>query len=42
VSTAGTVRVGDVSPFALGERDLTAFRNRHIGFVFQDHHLRGV
>lgn len=26
-------------PFALGDRDLAAFRNQHIGFVFQDHCL---
>jgi len=37
--TAGTVRVDGKDPFALPERDLADFRNRHIGFVFQDHHL---
>ena len=37
--TAGTVRLGDTDPFALGERDLAKFRNRRVGFVFQDHHL---
>lgn len=26
-------------PFALGDRDLAAFRNQHVGFVFQDHCL---
>jgi lipoprotein-releasing system ATP-binding protein len=37
--TSGTVRVDGHDPFALSERDLADFRNRHIGFVFQDHHL---
>jgi lipoprotein-releasing system ATP-binding protein len=37
--TAGTVRFDDVDPFALPEPKLAAFRNRSIGFVFQDHHL---
>jgi lipoprotein-releasing system ATP-binding protein len=27
------------APFALSEPALAAFRNRHIGFVFQEHHL---
>src|SRR5262249_11532336 len=30
---------GDVDPFALSEARLADFRNRSIGFVFQDHHL---
>jgi len=37
--TAGSVRLEGRNPFALAERDLADFRNRHIGFVFQDHHL---
>ena len=37
--TAGTVRLDETDPFALGEADLAAFRNRRVGFVFQDHHL---
>src|SRR5437660_12721801 len=37
--TAGTVRLENVDPFTLPERRLAAFRNRSIGFVFQDHHL---
>ncbi len=37
--TAGTVRLDGSDPFALGEARLADFRNRHIGFVFQDHHL---
>jgi lipoprotein-releasing system ATP-binding protein len=37
--TGGSVRLEGTDPFALPERDLAAFRNRRIGFVFQDHHL---
>jgi lipoprotein-releasing system ATP-binding protein len=37
--TRGTVRLGDQDPFALSEPKLADFRNRSIGFVFQDHHL---
>ena len=37
--TSGTVRLGGQDPFALSEKELADFRNRHIGFVFQDHHL---
>jgi len=37
--SGGTVRIGGDDPFRLGERELASFRNRHIGFVFQDHHL---
>jgi lipoprotein-releasing system ATP-binding protein len=37
--TAGSVKIDGTDPFALGEAELAAFRNRHIGFVFQDHHL---
>ena len=37
--TAGTVRLGDTDPFALSEKELAKFRNRLVGFVFQDHHL---
>jgi lipoprotein-releasing system ATP-binding protein len=37
--TTGSVRLEDRDPFALSERDLAAFRNRTLGFVFQDHHL---
>jgi len=37
--SGGTVRVGGRDPFALPERDLAAFRNQTIGFVFQDHCL---
>ena len=37
--TRGGVRLGDQDPFALSEPKLADFRNRSIGFVFQDHHL---
>ena len=37
--TGGTVRLEGKDPFALSERELADFRNWHIGFVFQDHHL---
>jgi lipoprotein-releasing system ATP-binding protein len=37
--TAGTLQIEGKDPFALAERDLAAFRNRTLGFVFQDHHL---
>ena len=37
--TRGSVRLDGVDPFALRETELAAFRNRQIGFVFQDHHL---
>ncbi|MBI2570919.1 MAG: ATP-binding cassette domain-containing protein, partial [Candidatus Schekmanbacteria bacterium] len=37
--TSGEVRFAGVSLGALSNRDLAQFRNRHIGFVFQFHHL---
>jgi lipoprotein-releasing system ATP-binding protein len=37
--TSGTVRLAGRSPFDLDGRELAAFRNEEIGFVFQDHHL---
>jgi lipoprotein-releasing system ATP-binding protein len=37
--SSGNVRLNDIDPFALSERDLAEFRNRNIGFVFQDHYL---
>ena len=37
--TAGTYRLNGEEPFALGDAALARFRNRHIGFVFQEHYL---
>jgi lipoprotein-releasing system ATP-binding protein len=37
--TSGTVRLAGQDPFALAEPALADFRNRHIGFVFQEHYL---
>jgi lipoprotein-releasing system ATP-binding protein len=37
--SAGTVRLGGIDPYSLDDRGLAAFRNREVGFVFQDHHL---
>jgi len=36
---AGSVRIGDVDLAAMKPDELTAFRNKHVGFVFQFHHL---
>ena len=36
---AGTIRVGETDLRAIGDEALVAFRNRHVGFVFQFHHL---
>ena len=35
----GSVRIGDADLAAMKPDHLTAFRNRHVGFVFQFHHL---
>ncbi len=37
--SAGRVTLDNQNPFELKERELAAFRNRKIGFVFQDHCL---
>jgi len=36
---AGSVAIGDANIVSMRADDLTAFRNRHVGFVFQFHHL---
>jgi lipoprotein-releasing system ATP-binding protein len=38
-ATSGTYKLGEQEPFKLADADLAHFRNRSIGFVFQDHHL---
>jgi lipoprotein-releasing system ATP-binding protein len=37
--TQGTVQLDGTDPFALSDTNLAVFRNKRIGFVFQDHHL---
>ena len=37
--TSGSVTLDGQSPFALDERRLATFRNREVGFLFQDHCL---
>ena len=36
---AGSVAIGEANIVSMRADDLTAFRNRHVGFVFQFHHL---
>jgi lipoprotein-releasing system ATP-binding protein len=36
---SGEVRVGEAALNAIADAELVAFRNRHVGFVFQFHHL---
>jgi lipoprotein-releasing system ATP-binding protein len=37
--TSGSLHLANTQPLTLSEPQLAAFRSRHIGFVFQDHHL---
>jgi lipoprotein-releasing system ATP-binding protein len=37
--SAGQLEIAGAAPFSLDEPAVAAFRSRHIGFVFQDHHL---
>jgi lipoprotein-releasing system ATP-binding protein len=36
---SGTIHIGDGNVTGLPDAELVAFRNRHVGFVFQFHHL---
>jgi lipoprotein-releasing system ATP-binding protein len=36
---AGSIRIGNVDLGGLSDQEIVAYRNRHIGFVFQFHHL---
>ena len=36
---AGTIKVGEVDPTQLKEKDAAAFRRDTVGFIFQAHHL---
>jgi lipoprotein-releasing system ATP-binding protein len=36
---SGTIHIGDGDVTRLRDAELVAFRNRHVGFVFQFHHL---
>jgi lipoprotein-releasing system ATP-binding protein len=36
---AGTIRIGDADLSQMTDGDRVVFRNRHVGFVFQFHHL---
>ena len=35
----GTIAIGDTDITAMPDDDIVSFRNRHVGFVFQFHHL---
>ena len=37
--SSGRIEIDGRIPHDLPERELAAFRNQHVGFVFQDHHL---
>src|SRR5918996_1951642 len=37
--SAGSVTLSGENPYSLDEAGLAGFRNRHVGFVFQDHAL---
>ncbi|MGE0480908.1 MAG: ABC transporter ATP-binding protein [Phycisphaerae bacterium] len=38
-ATGGTVRVGEFELGSMSERELTRWRSRHVGFIFQMYHL---
>lgn len=37
--TSGTFRLGEQEPLKMSAEGLAAYRNRSVGFIFQDHHL---
>ncbi len=37
--SSGNVKLNGTDPFSLAEAQLADFRNKHVGFVFQDHYL---
>lgn len=37
--SSGEIRLGHSTPHTMPEPELAAYRNRQVGFVFQDHHL---
>ncbi len=37
--SSGKVLIKDQDPYSLSEPELARFRNGHVGFIFQDHHL---
>jgi len=37
--TSGTFRLGEQEPLKMSADGLAAYRNRSVGFIFQDHHL---
>ena len=37
--SSGTFQLDGVNPFELADDELARFRNKQIGFIFQDHHL---
>ena len=37
--SSGHIHIGDTDPAGFSEPQLARFRNRHVGFVFQDSHL---
>ena len=37
--TTGKIQIDHLDPFALPDPELARFRNKVVGFVFQDHHL---
>jgi lipoprotein-releasing system ATP-binding protein len=37
--SSGQIKINEIDPFGIPEPQLARFRNRVIGFIFQDHHL---